>query len=87
MLFRSKYENFKLCFLLSSLAPKLPYMHCWCRKNSIICVFDNENPKKLLVSDDTAYVNAVANTFQQFYIFSAEEMKTKEAVVKKLLDL
>ncbi len=58
--------------------PSLNNFHIWCRKNEIFCMFSNENPEQVLISEDMTFVNSIADGLDRFLQENQQDLKSKK---------
>ncbi|MEG2290689.1 MAG: hypothetical protein RSA29_14880 [Clostridium sp.] len=82
-----KYPNFNICLNSDNLIPSMPSVYCWCKKNELIFLFDTENPTKHQSCTDVSFVNSIADLFEQHFLYTSNELKSKESVANMLRNL
>ncbi|PHV69357.1 hypothetical protein CS063_16110 [Sporanaerobium hydrogeniformans] len=85
--FLNQYDNYTVCLTIEKVEPNGESIHYWCKKNEILCVFDNDKPANLLVSEDMSFVNLIYAIFERYYEEISTELKSKEVVSELLLSL
>lgn len=85
--FNQTYNNFHVCLTDLELEPALRNFHIWCRKNEIFCMFSNENPEQILISEDMTFVNSIADGLDRFLQDSQPDLKSSKNVAHILTNL
>lgn len=78
------HPNFHICLTTTSIIPSLPTLHCWCKRNEMLCLFDNKSPNVLYLSEDISFVNTTADFLDDLYQSSHFELKLEENVANLL---
>lgn len=85
--FSQAHKNFHVCLTAVEPEPSLNNFHIWCRENEIFCMFSNENPEQILISEDMTFVNSIADGFDRFLQVNQQDLKSKKNVALILTNL
>lgn len=85
--FLHTHNNFHICLTVNESNHNQNNFHIWCRKNEILCIFDNQKPEQILISEDMSFVNSIADVLDRFYQESQQELKSKTSVSTILSNL
>lgn len=77
-------NNFEVCFIPSKLLPDVQSFELWCKKNVGLHAFINQKSNSILTCHDIDFVNQIATSFEQQFLFTPLEYKEKRSVINKI---
>lgn len=80
-------ENFNICLCKEPITPYSPSVHCWCKKNEYLVIFDNNYIPESKLCSDTSFINSVCNLLEGQFLYSPEHLKSKKFVSDFLRNL
>ncbi|MEG1416625.1 MAG: hypothetical protein RSC49_08480 [Clostridium sp.] len=73
-------DCYNICLTTTGIIDSSSDIHCWCKRNQILFIFDRNNPSPLLICEDISFVGAASNLFEQIYEYTPKEYRDKESV-------
>ena len=80
-------EKFNICLCPTTLIPSAPSVHCWCKKNERLIIFDDNYISQVKMCSDASFTNSVCNLLEHQFLCAPENLKSKTIVADFLRSL
>ncbi|MFV0516430.1 MAG: hypothetical protein ACK5MV_03440 [Aminipila sp.] len=82
--FLLSHPDYNICLSDEAIIPSFAGMHCWCKKNQMMFLFDTDSPKNLVLSENNVLVNSVVSFLEQQFLSTPQNMKSRNIVANIL---
>lgn len=76
--------NLEVCLIPSKLFPDVHSFELWCKKNIGLHAYTSQKSNRIITCYDIDFVNQIATSFEQQYLFAPLEYKLKVSVIDKI---